>query len=188
MKINKSILGNLAVMLLLAAVYRVLPGRPYGFAPQMGIALFAGAVFSRRIWAFVLPLAAMLLSDVLYQVLYIKGLSVIPGFYEGQWVDYLIFASIPLIGFMMKKINLPSLLGFSLASASWFFLISNFAVWAGGTGWAYPKTFAGLMSTYVAGLPFYGWSLLSTVVFAGLLFGLHSKLFSRRSASALVTA
>lgn len=35
-------------MIITSALYRVLPGRPYGFAPQIAIALFGGSLFARQ--------------------------------------------------------------------------------------------------------------------------------------------
>jgi len=37
----------------------------------------------------------------------------------------------------------------------------------------YPPTWAGLVQCYVAGIPFCGYSLASTFLFAGVLFGLY---------------
>jgi hypothetical protein len=51
-----------------------------------------------------------------------------------------------------------------------FFLLSNYAVWAGGGG-MYPKTLSGLVTCYAAALPFYRNDLISTALVAGLAFG-----------------
>jgi len=50
-----------------------------------------------------------------------------------------------------------------------FFIVSNYAVWAGG--WGYPKNLAGLATCYAAGVPFYRNDLLSTAIVCGLAFG-----------------
>ena len=50
-----------------------------------------------------------------------------------------------------------------------FFLISNYAVWVGGT--MYPRTLAGLAACYAAAIPFYRNDVLSTTIVAGLAFG-----------------
>jgi len=184
MKLNKSTLWSLLLMVLIAAIYRVIPGRPYGFAPQIGMALFSGAIFRNKILAFGLPLLSMFISDVLYQLLYSRGLSAIPGFYEGQWLNYLVFASVVLVGFFMKKINTRRVIGYSVAAATWFFILSNFVVWATGTGLTASKTVGTLISTYIAAIPFYGWSVLATVLFASILFGLHYQ-FGRRPSTAM---
>ena len=71
MKLNKNLLLSIGLMVLITSVYRIMPNRPYGFAPQIALALFGGAFFvNNKKWAFSLPLISMFLSDLLYQVLY----------------------------------------------------------------------------------------------------------------------
>ena len=94
MKLNKQIIVAILIMIATSALYRVLPGRPYGFAPQIAIALFGGSLFaSKKQFAFILPILSMFISDVLYQVLYHFHLSPIQGFYEGQLLNYILIAA-----------------------------------------------------------------------------------------------
>jgi len=181
MKLNKSLLLSFGLLILAASLYRAWPDRPYGFAPQMAMALFGGAIIKDKRMAFLLPLISMLISDVFYQVLYINGLTEIKGFYGGQWINYLLIASITLFGFLMKKITALRVLAFSMSGSIIFFLLSNFAVWAGGGGFGRPKTFEGLMMCYYDGLAFlrdygavkgfYGNLFLGDIFFCTLLFG-----------------
>lgn len=181
MKLNKSTWIAFGLLVLAASLYRAWPDRPYGFAPQMAMALFAGAVIKDKKWAFLLPLVSMLISDVWYQVLYVNGLSSIKGFYGGQWINYLLIAGIASFGMLMKKINTVRVLAFSLSGSILFFLLSNFTVWAGGGGFGRPKTFEGLMLCYYDGLAFlrdYGWIkgfygnlFMGDLFFTALLFG-----------------
>ena len=69
MKLNKSVLLSFGLLILAASLYRAWPDRPYGFAPQMAMALFGGAVIKDKKLAFLLPLLSMLISDLFYQVL-----------------------------------------------------------------------------------------------------------------------
>jgi hypothetical protein len=147
----------------------------------MAMAIFAGAVIKDKRWAMLLPLLSMLLSDVLYQVLYMNGLTEIKGFYGGQWINYLLIAGLTFFGFLMKKINAARVLLFSLSGSIIFFLLSNFTVWAGGGGFGRPKTFDGLMMCYYDGLAFlrdhglvqgfYGNLFIGDLFFSALLFG-----------------
>src|SRR6266496_597947 len=124
MKITKSVIVTLVLLVLVAALYRVFPNRPMGFAPQYAMAIFGGAIFVRnKKWAFVLPVLSMFLSDLLYQFLYNKGLSVTPGFYGGQWQNYVLFTLLTVIGFFIKKINIPNVLAASIASPTVYFLL-----------------------------------------------------------------
>lgn len=177
------------MLIIVASFYRVWDGRPFGFAPQIAMAIFGGAMIGNKKLAFALPLLSMLLSDVLYQLLYNAGLTSIEGFYEGQWVNYLLFAGLTLFGFGMKKVQARSILGFSISGSLLFFLFSNFTVWLGGGGYNHPKTFQGLLQTYGDGLAFYrdygllpgfyGNLFLGDLFFCFILFGTYA-LVSRR--------
>ena len=175
MKLNKSNLLVLFILILACALYRVWDSRPMGFAPQIAMALFAGSVSKDKRFAFLFPVLSLFISDLLYQFLYSQGLSTIKGFYSGQWQNYLLIASITIIGFFINKKKIGQIFVGSLAGAVYFFLISNFMVWVGG-GWdinnqPYPRSFSGLMLCYTEALPFFKWSVLSTLLFNGIFFG-----------------
>lgn len=173
MKSNKNLLITFIVLVVVASLYRVIP-RPVNFAPHIAMALFAGAVIKDKKWAFALPIFSMFFSDLLYQVLYNYGLSDRPGFYVGQWQNYLLFAAITMIGFLIKKIRFVNVLLASVAAPTVFFLVSNFVVWAGwqGTrGLNRPKTFNGLLMCYGDALPFYGNSVMACIFFSAIFFG-----------------
>ncbi|HYO21266.1 MAG TPA: DUF6580 family putative transport protein [Flavisolibacter sp.] len=182
MKLNKSVLLSFGLLILAASLYRAWPDRPYGFAPQMAMALFGGAVIKDKRLSFLLPLISMLVSDVFYQVLYVNGLSQIKGFYGGgQWINYVLIASVTLFGFLLKKLTVLRVMAFSLSGSVIFFLLSNFAVWAGGGGFGRPKTFDGLLMCYYDGLAFlrdyglvkgfYGNLFIGDLFFCTILFG-----------------
>lgn len=174
MKGNKSLLLTFGLLILAASLYRVWPDRPFGFAPQWAMAIFAGAVIRNKKIAFLLPLLSMLISDTVYQVLYNNGVSQIWGFYGGQWLNYLLFALLTVIGFAIaKRINGKNVLAASLAAPSVFFLLSNFSVWISGSGYSRPFTGAGLLQCYADGVPFYQMSLLATPLFSAVLFGAY---------------
>ncbi|HLO81808.1 MAG TPA: DUF6580 family putative transport protein [Chitinophagaceae bacterium] len=173
MKFSKNLVVSFVLLILIASLYRILPGRPWGFAPQIAMALFAGSVIKDKKYAFALPLLSMFLSDLFYHALYLGGIGTIPGFYSGQFLNYLMLTSITVLGFFIKERNVPSMaIGF-LAGPTAYFLISNFAVWIGGGGYQRPKTFDGLMMCYADGLPFYQMSVLSTFVFGAVLFSAY---------------
>jgi len=171
MKVNKSLIWSLFLLIVVAALYRVIPGRPPGFAPQIAMAVFAGAMIKDKKWAFALPLFSMFLSDVLYEILYNYGYTDVSGFYKGQLINYVLFIGITCLGFLMRRVTVQNILGFSLLAPTVYFLASNFLLWARGGGLQRPKTFAGMMQCYTDALPFYKVSLEATVVFSILLFG-----------------
>ena len=172
---NKSNLIVLFILILAAALYRVWDGRPWGFAPQIAMALFAGSVSKDKRFAFLFPVLSMLISDALYQLLYVQGLTPIKGFYSGQWQNYLLIASITINGFFINKNKLFQIMAGSLAGAVFYFIVSNFLTWIGGgldiNNQPYPKTWEGFIICYTAALPFFKWSVLSTFIFNGIFFG-----------------
>ncbi|HEV7349518.1 DUF6580 family putative transport protein [Telluribacter sp.] len=135
-------LVTLAVIVLAAALSRLLP-HPFNFTPIGAMALFGGAYFGRKYLAFLVPLSAMLISDLLL------------GFHGSMWAVYGSFILIVLIGMgLLRKITVGRVLAASTLSSILFFLITNFAVWY-HAGSMYPQTPAGLLACYVAGLQFY---------------------------------
>jgi hypothetical protein len=77
---------------------------------------------------------------------------------------------------LLRKVTALRVVGGVLASATSFFVLSNFAMWANsasfGAAAMYPHTLSGLAACYTAALPFYGNDLLSTGLFAAAFFGL----------------
>jgi hypothetical protein len=183
MKIAKSTIWAFILLILTASLYRVWDSRPFGFAPQMAMALFGGAVIKDKRLALFLPLICLLISDSLYQILFNYGLSPIKGFYRGQVWNYGLFACITLFGMLMKRVNLKNVLGFTISGSVIFFLLSNFGVWIGGGGYVRPKTFEGLLQCYGDALVFhrdyglikgfYGNQIIGDLFFSLLLFGAY---------------
>ena len=56
-----------------------------------------------------------------------------------------------------------------MGASTLFFLVTNFGVWAGGT--MYEMSFAGLVTCFVAAIPFYGYSLAGDLAYTLLFFG-----------------
>ena len=128
----------------------------------------------------------MFISDLFYQLLYIGGLSGMPGFYEGQWQNYILFTLLGICRICCKEnkciANCASLSG----SPTLYFIVSNFLVWESNgitRGLDRPKTFNGLMLCYSDGIPFFRMSILATLVFSAILFGslhIYPQLQGRR--------
>src|SRR3954453_10922523 len=90
----------LVPLILLAAASRLVP-HPPNVTPLAAVALFGGATFGRRWLAFLVPLAALLLSDLLLQVTYLAGWQSSWGFYRGQWVVYACFVLTASLGILI---------------------------------------------------------------------------------------
>lgn len=158
----------LAGMILIAALSRLLP-HPPNFSPVEAMALFGGAHFANRAWAVAVPLVAMVLSDLaLAAIMGGSYLSYMAGM--SFWAVYLCIALSTAMGFGLRgKAGAARVLGYSLTGSVLFFVVTNFTTWFGST--MYPQTGAGLVTAYVAGLPFFQWTVLGTLFYAALLFG-----------------
>jgi hypothetical protein len=174
---KKTAIFLFALLIVACSLYRVWDNRPFGFAPQIAMALFAGSIINNKKLSFFVPLLSMFISDIIYQILYSQGLTQIKGFYDGQWVNYLLFTAITFIGFFINKYNVTHIIVGSLAGVVFFFITSNLFNWIGGgldiNNQPYPKTFDGLINCFAAGLPFLRGSLFATLVFNGVFFGAY---------------
>lgn len=169
-KQNTSTIIIAALLIIVAALSRVFM-YPHNFSPIIGMAIFAGAVIKDRRLAFALPLLAMFLSDVLFEVF-----NIAPGFWGwGQLVGYGILALITLIAFSMKKVTVVKVAGYSIGSSFLFFLLSNsaFFVFDNPIYHLYAQNFYGYIATLVAGIPFLKTSLVADLVYSGVLFGAY---------------
>ena len=148
---NRKNISIALFIIALLALSRVIP-HPPNFTPVLGMAVFSGAIISKRLIAYLIPLMAMLLSD-----LYL-------GFHTSMPVIYFSLAICVLIGtFIESKVSiLNSLLGISFGVLV-FFLITNFAVWYGST--MYEPSFSGLMTCYLMGLPFVQNTFISSIIY-----------------------
>lgn len=174
MKVTKQIFTGFILLIVIASLYRIMPGRPYGFAPQIAMAIFGGAIIKDKKFAFLLPLLSMFISDALYEILYRNGVGNMYGFYDGQITNYILFTSLTIFGFFIKNFNIGRIALASVTAPTAYFLVSNFMVWLSNSplaGLQRPKTFSGLLLCYSDGLPFYPWSIAATFVFSAILFG-----------------
>jgi len=144
-----------------AAFMRLIPHWP-NFTPVAAIALFGGAMLNRKYLAFLIPLSALFLSDLIL------------GFHSEMLAVYIAFSITVIIGLYLKnKLNAGTIIAASLSSSIIFFLITNFASWLGSP--FYTANFSGLLQAYIAGLAFFndgsiGISMFLNEVLSGLLF------------------
>ncbi|MFH1119734.1 MAG: DUF6580 family putative transport protein [Bacteroidota bacterium] len=144
--------------ILTAAFMRLVPHWP-NFTPVAAIALFSGANISRKSLAFLIPLAAMLISDVIL------------GFHSTMIAVYAAFSITVLVGFRLSgRIRAGNIVLASVLSSVIFYLVTNFGSWYSGM-MPYPKNFSGLMEAYAAGIPFFNNGLLGDLFYNTILFG-----------------
>jgi hypothetical protein len=147
-------------------------GLPMNFSPIDAIALFSGAYLSKKYMAFIVPLFAIWFSDILINRVYFDHWSL---FYQGFYWQYASYMLITLVGiFLAKRLTPLNLVAASLSSSLLFFGISNFGVWMNGL--MYPMTLDGLVACYVAGIPFFKNTIVSDLIFSGVVFGVFQGL------------
>jgi len=148
---------TLSLIIFAVAMFRLLP-HPPNVSPVAAMALFGGAYFSDRRVAYLVPMLALLLSDVLL------------GLHDTMLYVYTGFALTVVIGFWLRKNMKISHIGLAAVGASvLFFIVTNFGVWL--TSNLYPSSLDGLMQAYIAAIPFFQNSLLGNLAFTAILFG-----------------
>ncbi len=147
---------------------RVVP-HPANFAPIAAIALFGGTYLNKKL-AVVLPLAAMILSDLLI------------GFdsLESRLAVYGCFIFSGLLGLWLRNHkSATTVIAGSLLSSVVFYLVTNF-VWFHGTQ-MYPHTFSGMIEAYVNALPFFRNTIAGDLFYVGVLFGSYELVTNMRT-------
>ena len=170
------------LVLLLAVLSRILPhalhSTAWNFTAVGGGLLFfgsrmgtQGAGFTRASAAKLASAVAVLMATDYFLTVFVYQYPFHTGAYVVTWVWC---AAICLLGMgLLEKASVLRVAAGVVASATSFFLISNFVVWMGGTVITmYPRTLAGLGACYTAAIPFYRNDLVSTAIVAGALFGL----------------
>lgn len=137
----------------------------FNFTAVGGMLLYFGA---RRSWREMLaPMAVLMATD--------SFLTVSVYHYPFHWLNYLPTWAWYVAAMVLGQILLNAKTTFVRVAAgivlgpTSFFLLSNYAVWAGTT--MYPRTMSGLGACFVAALPFYRNDLISTALVAGVAFG-----------------
>jgi hypothetical protein len=169
----------IAGLILLAGLARLVSNelQLWNFTAIGASALFGGVVIRNKRLAYIVPLATLFLTDVIFQLF-----TNIQGFYGAQmFFVYGAFLLITLIGTQLKRVNALTVLLASIGTGILFFLISNAGVWA--VSGMYPRTFGGLMTCYAAAIPFFRNDLfgnfflntiMGSVFYSAVLFGLYA--------------
>ena len=161
----------IAVLLVVAAAASRVIMYPHNFSPMVGMAIFAGATFADKRFAFALPIFAMLLSDIMFEVF-----NIADGFWGwGQLVGYGIFALITVLAFTMKKVTAGRVIAYSLGSSVLFFIFSNLSFFLidNPVYHMYTQDAKGFFNCYINALPFFRTSVVADLVYSGVLFGAY---------------
>jgi len=148
--------------ILLAVICRLIP-HPFNFTPIAAMGLFAGVYISNKKLAVLIPIAAMLLSDVMLQLLHGNG------FHDQMIWVYGSIALIASLGFLLRgREQRQTIMVASLIGSILFFIITNFGTWAAGY---YPHTVAGLTDCFILAIPFFKGTIMGDLFFNLVLFG-----------------
>ena len=143
---------SLGIFLALAAS-RFIP-HPPNFTSLIALSFYIPAVFGIR-YAIVVVFA-LLFTDLII------------GFHSTMLFTS---GSVFLIGLISKFFNKSILFRISgaIMGAVIFFLVSNFGVWLGGS---YGYNLSGFLNCYILALPFFGNTLVSTILFSAIIEGI----------------
>ncbi|MCB0414219.1 MAG: hypothetical protein KDD50_07790 [Bdellovibrionales bacterium] len=150
-------------LVFLSALTRLAP-HPVNFTPVIAMSLFAGVFISNKRLSLAAPLFAMLLSDLFLGT-------------TDLFISLSVYVSLIGLVLLVQQFDAEKWNGFKSKSmycistgvlgSVFFFLTTNFAVWAQGI--FYPKNFSGLMECYVAALPFFQNTLVGTFFYGSAL-------------------
>ena len=157
-------LAYLFVVLAIASRFLILKlvPHPWDFTPLAASLLFFGAHGPRRQWW--VPVALFAAADVALNRFFYSYPLTWDLFISWAW-----YAGALYLGTRLRDHSKPIwVMGAALTSSLSFFLVSNFGVWAAYN--MYPKTLSGLISCYVAGIPFYQHRFFGDLLFTAVFF------------------
>lgn len=156
------------IYIVLGVLGRLIP-HPPNVTPLTNLCLFAGSNLSRGL-ALITMFICYSMSNI--AIAYFNGHPIF-----GYWAffTYSGFAFIVLLGSRLSKpYNTKKLVTYVGISTLVFWIWSNFGSWLATP--LYDKDFNGLISCYIAALPFLRNALLGNLVWMVVVFGIYSKL------------
>ncbi|MFH0890797.1 MAG: DUF6580 family putative transport protein [Candidatus Liptonbacteria bacterium] len=148
-----------AIFVLFSVGARLVDHAP-NFVPIGALAIWAGMFLPRKIGV-ALPIAVMLASDAII------------GFYDWRVMltVYGSFVLMAAIGRVLRGHKGPAIVLGSLAGSLFFYITTNFAVWAFGA--TYAPTWQGLIQCYYLALPFFRNTLYSDLIYGIIFIGIY---------------
>ena len=138
-------------IIIFAAFTRLMP-HPPNFTPIIAMGLFGGAYLKDKRWALMLPVIAMLISDLFL------------GFHGTMIWVYGSLIIITAMGFLLNSgVTLKNGAIATIGGSLLFFVVTNFGVWIMG---GYGYTYKGFLECYTLAIPFLGNNILSTLIFS----------------------
>ncbi|MEI8293425.1 MAG: DUF6580 family putative transport protein [bacterium] len=169
---DAGITALVACCIFLLAAFRVLragllPELP-NFSPVSAVA-FCGGLFLPGIFAWIVPVSILFVSDVA-----LAALIGYPVFSSGQFVSWGCMLMVVAAGRLVSKGSFSILLFFSglIGSGILFYILTNTAAWIENP--AYPRGLDGLWMSLTTGLPGFApsWVFFRNAISSDLIFGL----------------
>jgi hypothetical protein len=148
----------------------------FNFNAVMAAAFFGGAYLSKNRFSMMIPLVAMVLSDLVI------------GF-DNVASRLTVYSALTLTivygRYYAEKKNLLRYVLAVLGGSLTFFILTNGGLWAFGE--LYPRTLEGFIQCYTMGIPFWRSTLVGDFVFATLLTGSFELMRIRKTQDSLAT-
>lgn len=135
------------------------------FTPVGAIAIFGGAYFNDKLKAYLVPFAALFISDLIINYLYFSKLV----WYSSSLWMYASFFAMVFFGSLIKKVNFANIILASLGGVLIHWLLTDIEPWLNGT--LYAKGIMGYVESLIAAIPFEKNMILGDLVFGLILFG-----------------
>lgn len=157
----------LGLFLLVGITSRLLP-HPPNFTAVSALLIISSIALNRR-YAMLIPLIVMFVTDL------ILGVHGVMLFTWGA------FAVIGFVSYLALKdnVSLTRVVATSLFASVFFYLISNFGVWA--EGFLYPPTLSGLLQSYYMAIPFFRNTILGDLFYTGVFYGVYALVIQGKS-------
>ena len=149
-----------AVLISLAIVFRTFAHIAPNVEYVTAATLLAGAYLGRK-YALLVPFIIMVLTDTL-----IGNTNI----FIFTWSAYLLIGYLGYLGNLRGKLIKAT--GAGILASLFFYLWTNFGVWALDSWGMYTRDLSGLVNCYVMGLPFLKLNLLGNLFFVPVSFGI----------------
>ncbi|MBE37664.1 MAG: hypothetical protein CMP50_03300 [Flavobacteriales bacterium] len=141
--------------IILGVLTRIIP-HPPNFTAVGAVALFGGAFFTSKKLSFLIPIAIMLISDLILG--YSMNLAV-----------YISFMIMVCCGFLLKQNqNGFRIINITILGSLIFFIVTNFSVFL--TSSLYPKSIIGLIECYTLAIPFFLNTIIGNIIYSLIMF------------------
>lgn len=189
MQDRKKSLVVATALVVLGAFTRLIDHLP-NFSPMEAIALFGGAYLTSKFAAYLVPIVAIYLSDLVLNNTIMRpffanheGIVLFDGYMIYNIVGMLAIVAIARV--LLKRVSPTKVIGSSIIASAVFFVVTNIGSWL--TLPIYTKDIAGLVTAMTAGIPFFNTSWISSLIFTIVLFGSY-QLYLRYQTGKLALA